>query len=94
MNKRDRWPSEFYTNNELIELANITGADLQLLSSKEPIINQKITVDNVNAGVDNYLSVRENSNLDKRVSEIRKIIIEYDLVDKLSDANKKKLGLI
>lgn len=93
-NKRDRWPSDFYTNNELIELANLTGADLQLLSSKDPIINPKITADDVNAGVDNYLSVRENPNLDKRVSEIKKIIIEYGLVDKLSDENKKKLGLI
>ena len=77
----------------MIELANLTGADLQLLSSKDPIINPKITADDVNAGVDNYLSVRENSNLDKRVSEIRKIIIDYELVDKLTDENKKKIGL-
>ncbi len=25
-NKRDKWPSQFYTNNELIDLAKITGA--------------------------------------------------------------------
>ena len=92
-NKRDRWPSEFYTNNELIELSAITGADLQLLTSKKPIINPKITSKDVNAGVDNYLSVREKSNLEKRVAEIKKIIIEYNLIDKLTEANRKKLGL-
>jgi hypothetical protein len=51
-NKRDKWPSEFYTNNELIELAKITGADLGLLSSKTPIVNTDI---NVGKCVDRYL---------------------------------------
>lgn len=92
-NKRDRWPSDFYTNNELIQLADITGADLQLLSSKEPIINPNITNENVNFAVENYLSVRENSNLKKRVAEIKKIIIDYGLINKLSEKNKKLLGL-
>lgn len=92
-NKRDRWPSEFYTNNELIQLSSITGADLNLLSSKHPVINQNISSENVNSAVDNYLTVREKSNLDKRVSEIKKIIVDYNLIDKLSEENKKKLGL-
>lgn len=92
-NKRDRWPSEFYTNNELIELATITGADLQLLSNKTPIINPNLTDEDINAGIENYLSVRENSNLEKRVAEIKKIIIDYQLTDKLSKSNKNLLGL-
>lgn len=88
-NKRDRWPSEFYTNNELIKLAQITGADLNLLSSKTPIINTNI---DVNACVTRTLSVREKSNLKKRLSELKKMLISYDLIDNLSQDNLKLLG--
>lgn len=89
-NKRDRWPSEFYTNNELIELAKLTGADLKLLSSKKPVINSNIDVD---ACVTRALSVREQSNLWKRINELKKMLVSYGLADKLSDSNKKLLGL-
>jgi hypothetical protein len=88
-NKRDKWPSEFYTNNELIELAKITGADLGLLASKTPIINTNINVDKC---VERYLQVRESSDLPKRIKELKKIIKDYNLIDKLSDENKKLLG--
>jgi phage FluMu protein Com len=88
-NKKGKWPSECYTNNELIELAKITGADLSLLASKTPIINTNI---NVNKCVERYLQVREKSHLPKRINELKKIITDYDLVDKLSKANKKLLG--
>jgi len=89
-NKSDCWPSEFYTNNELIELAKLTGADLKLLSSKKPIINSHIDVD---ACITRALSVRERSNLWKRIDELKKMLVSYGLVDKLSDSNKKLLGL-
>lgn len=89
-NKRDMWPSKFYTNNELIELAKITGANLELLSSSKPIINHNI---NVNSGVAKYLQVREMSDLPKRIKEIKKILEVYQLTDNLSDENKKLLGL-
>jgi len=89
-NKRDRWPSEFYTNNELIELARLTGADLNLLSSKKPIINSSIDVD---ACVTRALSVREQSNLWKRIDELKKMLVSYGLINELSDSNKKLLGL-
>jgi len=89
-NKRDRWPSEFYTNNELIELAKLTGADLKLLSSKKPIVNSHIDVD---ACITRALSVREQSNLWKRVDELKKMLVSYGLADKLSDSNRKLLGL-
>ena len=89
-NKRDTWPSKFYTNNELIELAKITGANLELLSSPKPIINYNI---NVNSGVAKYLQVREMSDLPKRIKEIKKILEVYQLTDSLSDENKKLLGL-
>ena len=88
-NKKGKWPSEFYTNNELIELAKITGADLTLISSKTPIINTNIDVD---ACVKRYLQVREKSHLPKRIGELVKILTDYNLVDKLSAANKKLLG--
>lgn len=89
--KRDRWPSKFYTNNELIELAKITGADLSLLASKTPIINENI---DVNQCVTRYLKVREKSDLTKRINELKKIIVSYDLEDQLSKENKKILGLL
>ena len=88
-NKRDKWPSEFYTNNELIELAKITGADLGLLSNPTPIINIDINVDKC---VERYLHVREKSHLPKRIIELKKIIKDYNLVNKLSLKNKKMLG--
>ena len=89
-NKRDRWPSDFYTNNELIELARITGANLDLLASQEPIINPNI---DVNACVSRFLTVREKSNLSKRINELKKMLLSYGLVDNLSDENKNLLGL-
>ena len=89
-NKRDRWPSEFYTPQELVELAKITGADLNLLSSPVPIVNTHI---NVNRGVDRYLNVRNsNTDLPKRVMELRKVIQQYDLEDLLDDEHRAILG--
>ena len=89
-NKRDMWPSKFYTNNELIELAKITGANLELISSPKPIINRNI---NVNNGVARYLQAREKSDLLKRIKEIKKNLEVYQLTDNLSDENKNLLGL-
>jgi hypothetical protein len=89
-NKRDRWPGEFYTNNELIELSRITGADLSLLASRTPVVNPNINVD---ACVSRFLKVRERSNLAKRLRELKELLREYDLVGKLSPHNKKMLGL-
>lgn len=88
-NKRDKWPSKFYDNNELIELARITGANLELISRKTPLMNHSI---DVNKGVQRYLQVREKSDLPKRIKEIRKILMVYELIPNLSMANKKLLG--
>lgn len=87
--KRDRWPSEFYTNNQMIKLSQIAEADLELLASKTPIVNLDIDVD---ACVSRYLSVREGSNLGKRILGLRKLLTDYQLIDKLSAPNKKLLG--
>lgn len=89
-NKRDMWPSKFYTNNQLIELARITGANLELISHSQPIINRDIDVNN---GVERYLQVREASDLPKRILELKKIIEVYQLSDNLSEANRRLLGL-
>lgn len=87
--KKEKWPSEFYTNNELIKLAKITGADLSMISNKTPVLNKKI---NVNKCVERYLQVREKSHLPKRIKELKKILTDYDLVKKLAKSNKKLLG--
>lgn len=90
-NKGSKWPSRFYTNNELIRLAKITGADLSLVSRREPLINPNIDVDKC---VTRYLWVRERSNLSKRIRELKKLLEDHDLVRKLSAKNKKLLGYV
>lgn len=90
-NKRNKWPSHFYTNNELINLARLTGADLDLLSQKEPIVNTRIDVDKC---VTRYLQVRERSNLSKRIKELKRLLEDYRLIDKISLKNKKLLGYV
>lgn len=89
--KRDKWPSEFYTNAELIALAKITGANLALISSPDPVVNQQI---DVNRGVTRYLQVRETSGLAKRIQEIKKIVETYGLAGRLSPENKRLLGFL
>lgn len=93
-NKRDKWPSEFYTSQELIELARITGADLALLSNPEPVQNPAVTSENVNRAVDRYLTVRNNTDLPKRIEEIKKALQDYNLCDLLDKHHKQMLGLI
>jgi len=89
--KGNKWPSHFYTNTELIKLAKITGADLSLLSRIDPIVNPNIDVDKC---VSRYLNVREKSNLNKRIKELKKLLEDYNLVDKISEENKRLLGYI
>lgn len=89
--KRAQWPSEVYTNAELVELARITGADLNLLSSPSPVYNPEA---DPNMAVRRYLyNIRSQASLSKRVKELVKIITDANLVDKLSAENKKLLGL-
>lgn len=88
-NKRDKWPSDFYTNNELKKLAGITGVSLELISRKEPVVNQNI---DVNACVTRMLTVRSATDITKRLKELKKLLEDYDLVQYLSEQNKKLLG--
>jgi len=87
--KHGRWPSQFYTNSELIGLSKITGADLTLLAAAAPVVNHDI---DVNAGVARYLKVRERSNLAKRIEELKALLDDYDLVKDLSPENLQLLG--
>jgi hypothetical protein len=88
-NKRDRWPSEFYSQMELVRLSEITGANLELLSSPTPILNPNI---DVNAAVDRWFTIRNNVNLAKRIQQLKKVLIDNNLVEKLTELNKKRLG--
>jgi len=88
-NKRDRWPSQFYTNNELRELARITGANLAIISSKTPITNPNI---DVNRCVSRMLNVRGATDLSRRIKDIKRLLQDNDLVDRLSPENKRMLG--
>ncbi len=87
--KNDKWPSDFYTNEELIRLAQITGADLSLISKREPVLNPRI---DVNACVTRLLTVRSATDLSRRIDDIKKLLEDYNLVEQLSEANKRLLG--
>lgn len=89
-NKSSRWPSEFYTGPELVKLAKITGANLDLLSKKKPEPNPDIDVD---ACVSRFLTIRESTDLQKRIQTLKKMLVDYELVSKLSKANRQILGL-
>lgn len=88
-NKHDRWPSEFYSNNELKNLARTIEADLSLISKKEPVINTDIDVDKC---VTRMLTVRSATDLSRRINELKKLLVDYNLVNKLSAQNKRLLG--
>ena len=87
--KHDRWPSQYYSNNELIEISRITGADLSLLAEQTPVVNASIDVE---ACVSRFLQVRQKSNLKKRLAELKRLLADYGLSGSLSDGNKKMLG--
>ena len=74
---------------ELVRLSEITGANLELLSSPTPILNPNI---DVNAAVDRWFTIRNNVNLAKRIQQLKKVLIDNNLVEKLTELNKKRLG--
>ncbi len=82
-NKHSRWPIDYYTNGELIALSRITGADLSLLANSAAVVNANIDVD---ACVARFLKVRERSNLKKRLMELRSLLKDYGLTEKLSSS--------
>lgn len=90
-NKKDKWPSQYYNAEELVRLARITGANLKLLTSPEPIVNRNI---DVNAALEKWTEVRNVSDINKRLDEFRKVIIENRLQDLLTNKNKSILGII
>lgn len=88
--KNSKWPSRFYTDKELVELSEITGADLEKISSREPLWNKDI---DTNKAVSRLLdNVRESSHLPKLIQGFKRIIIEHNLVDTLTENNRKRLG--
>ncbi len=88
--KRDRWPSKFYTNSELVQLALLTGANLALLTRDEPVVNENI---DVNRCVERVLRVRERSNLGKRIKTLKLLFTRLGIEDRLSAVNRRLLGL-
>ena len=89
-NKKARWPGEFFTNDELMRLAEITGANLALLASPWPVVNTQI---DVNRCVTRFLTVRQGTSLAKRLTELKAMLAEYELIGQLTAKNRKLLGL-
>lgn len=89
--KSGKWPSEVYTDKQLVALSKITGAPLELISSKEPVYNTDI---DPNKAVDRlFNNVRERSHLPKLVEGLKMILKKHDLVQALTIENQKLLGL-
>jgi hypothetical protein len=88
-NKKSQWPSAFFTSSELVRLARLTGANLDLISRKVPVVNPNI---DVNKCVNRFLKVRERADLAKRVVELKSLILARQLQGKLSKANRALLG--
>ena len=61
-----------------------------MLLSEEPIINKNI---DVNKAFERWTDVRDKSDLAKRLKELKKVIIDNNLVEFLSENNRKALGL-
>ena len=57
---------------------------------KEPVVNPNI---DVNACVSRFLSVRERSNLHKRIEELKKLLTDNNLINHLTVENKRFLGI-
>lgn len=75
--KSGKWPSEFYTDKELVELSKLTGAPLEFISSKEPIINPDV---DPNKAVDKlFNNVREDSHLQKLIQGLKKFSLTLTL---------------
>lgn len=89
-NKKAQWPSGFFTPEQLIRLARLTGANLDLLASPVPVVNANIDVDRC---VTRFLTVRQKTGLAKRIAELKAMLVEYELVDRLSQKNRRLLGL-
>ena len=64
-------------------------ADLSLLASREPVVNPNV---DVNACVSRFLNVRERSGLAKRLTELKRLLMGYGLVPRLSAENRSRLG--
>lgn len=88
--KSGKWPSEFYSNEELIELSRISGQSLELMASREPIYNTNI---DVNSCVDKILTGRTAADLVKRIKELKELLETRNLTHFLSDENKRILGI-
>ena len=77
------------TNDELKKLALITGSNLELISSKKPIVNENI---DVNACLTRMLNVRSATDIARRIKELKKLLEDNNIVNKLSKQNKRMLG--
>lgn len=89
--KSGKWPSEFYTDKELVELAKLTGANLELISSKEPVYNMDIDPNKAVSRL--FDNVREDSHLPKLVQALKKVILEHQMGFGLTENNRKLLGI-
>lgn len=90
--KKDKWPSEFYTDDELIELSKLTNIDYSILSSETPLFNEEL-IKSVNNKFD-FVMQRCEERFRKRKSPINFLKKLYKESIRLSKSDSQEVKLL
>lgn len=91
LEKRDKWPSHFYSVDQLKELSLYTGMSFELLSSKEPKINPD-ALEKAKQNADEIY--RELADRPREMKKLRNIILKVegiDIIDYIKSYNKEDI---
>lgn len=87
--KKDKWPSYFYTIEELKELSKLTNIDFNILSSKTPLFNMDF-IEKVDYSFDKIMSLCE-SRFRNRKSPLNFLKKLYKESNRLKSTNNSKI---
>ncbi len=91
LEKRDSWPSIFYTKTQLKDLSLRTGVPFEILSSKQPKINPT-ALEKIEGKADEIY--RELASRPREMKRLRNIILateNIDILDYLQEYSKEKI---
>jgi 5-methylcytosine-specific restriction endonuclease McrA len=91
--KKDKWPSEFYTIDELKELSKLTNIDLNILSSKTLIFNMNF-IEKVDNRFDEIMNLCESRfrNRKSPLDFFKKLYKESKRLQKIKNKKVRLLG--
>lgn len=78
LEKRDKWPSTFYSDQQLKDLSLRTGMPYEILSSSKPKINP-VALNRIKEHMDEIY--KELANRPREMRRLRKIILEVEDID-------------